>query len=483
VGTGEIAVGEKVLEAFSRLKQANSSYELKRINDRYYVYLSFGVKDDKLGRFRKASIYQGKITEDGIFIEKKRRYRSKNNTAEDTPPANPSQSTGERKNAPTAPEVKDEQNLSKYEKTLLTALSMNGRISLPALSKMLGLSVTATYWHLKNLEKRYGIKYIPEIDVEKFGYMPFLFTLKFHGGIPPLGKLREVMASEPRVQLAMLTKGEFDLLIYVLVKGAGDTNSLIVSLCDKLISHDCVFSTIPVYEDYGFVPVRGEFIDLLKENGALLDREYAVLKEFNSDASIEFSRIDEQYGFDRGRSSYSYYKLKNEGKIKRTTITMQKLPLRYIGIIHESFVSWSKFKARRHASLGNIITGSDKKPINKYIAVYDTTSPWGSMFFLPVFGNDDLNETVEEIAKLELGVGLSTTMASNVLVGDFCYRRFDNMHSAQQRILEKEYGVQTALKIDYEETGRKRAGKRIQVDARGAKVAKETTVDFSLASL
>ncbi len=455
-------VGDRVLQAFSELKAKNSACELKRIDRHYYVYLSYVRKDAATGRKRKISTYQGKITDEGEFVAKRSTQW-------------PSPVQVELEGVRSAPNFGDAgsgsaqgERSNRHEKTLLTALSMNGRISLPALARMTGLSVNATAWQKKSLERKYGIRYVPEIDAGKFGYMQLLVTVKFINGIPPTEELRSAMLLEPRVQLAMLAKGEYDVILHVLVKNVEEANLLIVNLRNRLGTYDSVWSVTPVYEDYGFVPFRSEFIDLLKEEGGVRAREYAVLRELNDDASVEFSKIDEKYGFDAGRASYTYHTLRSEGKIKRTTITMRKLPIRYIGVIFKCITNRVKFSAKRHESLSNIIWDNGTQT-NRYLCVYDTISPDGSVIFMPVFEYDELDKAVEELTALDMGVKLSTLVASNMLVGNFCYRRFDNAHSVQQKILESQYGRDKTERIDYESTGRKKAAEP-RLDIRGARV-------------
>ena len=466
----ETKINEKVSTTFLSLKQENNSYELKKIGSGYYVYISSGRRDKDTGKVRKISIYKGKITPDGKFVpvRHKKNYVLRELAARISQEQSLAGSgTGTIQNHG----VNVRLDSLKHEKTILTALSMNGRISTSVLSKMLGMSINATAWQVKNLERKYGIRYLPEIDVTKFGYMQFMVTVKFLEETPPAEKLKAAIHNEPRAQLAMLTKGDFDLLIYVLAKTVEEASALLIDIRDRLSNYGSIWSMIPVYETYGFVALRDSFIDELKKSGALLEREYAVLKELNIDASVEFSKIDEKYGFDSGRASYSYYKLKKEGKIRRATITMQKAPVRYIGVMLETIIYKSKFLEHRQSSLSNIIEES-KMPTNKYLAAYDTTTPDGTIFFIPIYEYNELDKAADEIRHLDLGVKLTTQAISNILVGNCICRHFDNAHSIQQEILEKKYKIPKAERKNYEETGRKKAEK-IRFDIRGARITKE----------
>jgi DNA-binding Lrp family transcriptional regulator len=460
---------EKIMAAFLALKQEDSRYELKKISGGYYVYLS-SARRDATGKLRKTSIYKGKILPNGFFI-KVRHKREHPKAAPEAQEGAEAPAAAGGAEALQNEDVRIRQNSLKYEEKLLTALSMNGRISLPVLSKMLGLSVTATDWQVKSLEKRYGIKYLPEIDVTKFGYMQFFLAVKFLDKSPPAEVLKELLQKEPRIQMAMMLKGDFDLLIYVVAKSVEELNDEIIISISKVIGdYNCTWTTIPFYETCGFIPLREEFIDFLKKG--LLSREYAVLKELNRDGKSEFREIDRKYGTDRGRSSYSYYKLREEGKIRRITISMQKLSFRYTGIIMNTITNRHKFEKNRSKFLYSIIEKSESQ-INKYLFVCDTVNPYGIMFFLPVFGNSDLDNALEKLSELELGIKFATLIVTSVLFGNFCYRRFDNAYSVPQRILENNYNLEKAQRINYEESGKKKVH-TAKLDIRGARIVENT---------
>jgi DNA-binding Lrp family transcriptional regulator len=456
---------EKVSETFAKLKQLNSSYELKHIKGHHYVYISFSRWDAEAGRSRKVSIYKGKISEDGAFTPMQKHRHGRPRSAEAP------HETGQPAAAPAEPlaeEFRIRESSRKYESALLTALSMNGRISLPVLGKMLDLSVTATDWQVKSLERRYGIRYLPEIDVTKFGYMQFFLAVKFLDKSPPADDLKKLLQKEPRIQTAMMLKGEFDVLIYVLAKSVEELNNdVMIGISKAMGDYDCTWTTIPFYEDYGFMPLRDEFIDFLKDS--LLAREYAVLRELNRDGKTEFGEIDKKYGTEEGRASYSYHKLRKEGKIKRITISLQKLPLKYIGIVMETLTNQLRFEKNKGKLLYGIIEKSESQ-IDRYLFVCDTVNPYGLMFFLPVFNNSDLDEALGKLSGIERGVKFATLVVINVLFGDFCYRKFDSAYSIQQKMLESAFGAEKVQKIDYEESGRKKTY-NIKLDMRGARIA------------
>lgn len=465
-----------VLETYAKLKQLNSSYELKSIKGHYYIYISFSKWDAGTRTCRKVSIYKGKIAPDGTFTPVRRHHKLGR-----TAPADARPGAGDAQEAaPAAPteqraeESRMRENSRRYEKILLTALSMNGRISLPVLGSMLGLSVSATSWQLSSLEKRYGISYLPEIDPGKFGYMQFLVTVKFTGDTPPVDKLTSILAKEPRIQLAALTAGDSDLFVYLLAKTNAEAISAVISVRTALDEFESAWSTISLNDVYGFIPIRNEFVGLLKEKGELLDREFAVLKELNTEGAIEFAEIDKRHSFDKGRAQYSYHKLRSEGKIRRMTITLRALPVRYVGLILANIINRRLFGVNKPKLLAEIINEPDNRQANKFTAIYDMASPDGFLFCFPVIEQDALDEYAGRLMDLGLGIKLSKLVITNVIVGRFCYRHFDNAYSAQQEMLEDNYKAPKAEKKDYERTGKERQKDEYRGDIRGSKFAEKS---------
>lgn len=456
-----IALPQRVKTAFLKLKRANSKYiEIKHINNYFFVYQSTSRWDREKKRPIKIPTYIGRITNAGIFVPiKRRKIRSNVQQAN----LQTVQETLDTKQKTLETAIKDERKY-KHEPTLLTALSMNGRIPMSVLGKMVGIKETAVSTQVKKLVAKYGIKYIAEIDVTKFGYTRFLISVKFIDQIPNVSELKGIFSQEPHIQLVLLTKGDVDLIIHALAESGEKVTALIYRLRTK-IGYRAIWNTAPVFEDYGHILLREEFIDSISNK--MLKREYAVLKELIKNGNVEFSEIDKLYNFDKGRSQYSYHKLRENGVIKRITISMQTLPIKYIAIIFGDVIDFKLFSDNRDKIFKDMISDSTTQ-INRYIAVDDTTSPAGLVLYLPIFKDGDLEATVENLSQVNLGINIRTNVVTSILVGNFCYRNFDNAYSIQHEVLVKTYKFKQLPKINYEETGRsKRERIKYTSDIRG----------------
>ncbi len=442
-----IALPQRVKTAFLKLKRANSKYiEIKHINNYFFVYQSTSRWDREKKKPVKIPTYIGRITNAGVFVPIKRRKIRSNVQQANLQTVQQALDT-KQKTLETA--IKDERKY-KHEPTLLTALSMNGRIPMSVLGKMVGIKETAVSTQIKKLVAKYGIKYIAEIDITKFGYTRFLISVKFIDQIPNVSELKGIFLEEPQIQLVLLAKGDFDLIVHAIAENSEKVTALVYRLRTK-IGYRAIWNTAPVFEGYGYIPLREEFIDSISNK--LLKREYAVLKELTKNGNVGFSEIDKLYGFDKGRAQYSYHRLREKGIIKRVTISMQTLPIKYIAAIFEDIVDFKLFSDNRDKIFKDMVSDGTTQ-INKYISVYDTSNPAGLVLYLPVFKDGNLEANIENLSPVNLGINIRTNIITSVLIGNFCYRNFDNAYSIQHDILVKEYKIKRLPKVNYEETGR-----------------------------
>gem|GEM_PF-1156371 len=465
-----ITLPARVRSAFLRLKRSNARYlEIKHTKGYFFVYQSTSRWDREKKRPVKMPVYLGRITNAGEFLAaKNRKPRSVQLPAAPTSEKAPAPLDDGQKGLDAMAAIGKRY---RHEDKLLMALSMNGRIPMSVLGRTVNLKETAVSRQVKKLENIYNIRHTVEIDTNKLGYIEFLITVKFLNGYPKVEELREILSREPRIQLALLTKGDSDLIMHSLATDSKDINVLIFELRTKL-KYESIWNAAPVFEGYGFVPLRDEFIELLK--GKLLAREYAVLKELNRDGDMDFTDIDKKYGFDKGRSQYSYHKLKENGVIKRTTISMQALPIKYMAIIFADVIDLSKFIKNREKLLLNIIEHGRSNYLSKYLLVDDSVSPDGTILYLPVFNYGDLEAEVEKISNLDLGIKVRTMIVTDMLLGSPCFRNFDNAYSMQQSILSDNYKRKVLQIMDYDDTGRpKKISKGRPVDIRGLELEQD----------
>ena len=442
-----------IQESFEKLRRESASrIYLIPINGKYYVYRESSKWDKEKKKAKTKSEYLGRILENGTYVKKIVSYTDDFEKAKAL--------IAERGGKISWPEKKEEKEAasladltvveaSEIDTKLLTALSMNARASFASIGQRVGLSSSAVYARIKNLEKEYGIRYTAETNMLRLGYMHFIILVKFAGKQPSIAELKAAMEGEPRVQFAAGTKGDYDLVIYMV-----EENDILATITvwklrteSALRRYNAVWDVSPLSMNYGFVPACDDFFDTLLKGRVwartkerrrpsgndLRQAEFAVLKELNRDGSKSFSEIDADYGLLKGGARYAYYRLSEKEIIKRATIVTESIPVKYVGILILKYVNGEKFNATRGNLLLEII--KDTRLLNKYALVGDIGAPSGVIMFMPIMDNDELSSTIESIESAVKGIEPSALIVTDVLKGRLGYRRFDSEYSVQHDTL------------------------------------------------
>jgi DNA-binding Lrp family transcriptional regulator len=198
------------------------------------------------------------------------------------------------------------------------------------------------------------------------------------------------------------------------------------------------------------VPLRDEFFDLLEErvwrrskeqprrlSNQVFLREFATLKELNSNGMIEFSEIDKKYGLKKGSAQYTYHKLLEDKMILRVTITMDRPPIKDMAVIMATQIDIGKINSNRKSWLTDIINEKDT-PLNRYIFEGDIGSPYGVIYLAPIYEDGDLEELEKNILGLTKGITLESSIISKVIVGKLGYRKIDTTKTWLYERLTKE---------------------------------------------
>ncbi len=434
---------EKVAATAEVLRKRSAySIQVVLLRGSYYVY-EYRVKT-VAGRARRYSLYLGRINEDGTFIEARHRFlhaRIKN--------------LGEylkMKEQEGKPGILDELLYpDELSTSIITELSMNSRISVGELARKLGMRREKVFYRINQLRKVYRIKYTIEMKPDTFGFSRYLILARFPHGKPDQERLRALLEKNPRVQLAAVAEGDYNLLIYVLA----ESNTALEDMVYEIRSSS-VFASSPgtwnisyLIEPYGwYMPFRDEFFTLLKEriwrrsrdsprrqHGQLLQSEYAVMRELNKDASTSFSDIDKEYGLKEGNARYTYERLLERQTIKRPTITMEGLPIKYLKFIYLVQRNIPAFNSTRIEYLAGVIEETQYL-VNKYIYVADASSPYGTIFVAPIFKDQDSGVLQKGFSEVN-GVKLRTASITRVLTGEFGLRKFKKEETTPYKLIIK----------------------------------------------
>ena len=420
-------IPENIQNSFVKLKgELDGTLVLRNLNGHFYVYRASSRWDKKEKKVRSKQEYIGRINNKGLFIEKSASYEEiELEKARALIEGHGGKVTFD--GIPSQVQLSNNQaDVDEIDKKILMILSMNARATMPFIAKMTGLSASAAEYRVKNLEKRFGIKYILEVDTEKLGYTSYLLLAKFEETEPPIGDLRDILGKDFKIQFAALVKGDFDLLAFLLDEDAVHTvdNFYTYLVNSNLSKYIAKWDIVPFGQVYSFVPLRDEFIEhilnvkeqtKLDSSGKLKlrNRELIAFKELNFNSNAKFSDIDIKHKLNKGTSQYAYQQLKSKELLVRSTVNLTNIKIRYLKVIFIVDMHLSKVEENRHSFLSDVLEYGNT--LNKYCLIGNITTPLGSILFMPIFDEKEHlnNQSVNIIKELK---GVITKIRDLVII-------------------------------------------------------------------
>jgi DNA-binding Lrp family transcriptional regulator len=435
---GGVKGPKAVVEAFERLKRTYPFYiVLTSKNGHYYVYRHQGIYVKETRKVKSLRTYLGRITTSGEFLKRPALTDNDVEKARAIIIANGGEVIMPEENPVTSLE---EEMKGSYERQILTMLSTNARIGVSEISKRIGLSYTATLNKIKKLEERYGIKYTIEYGfLDRFNLYRFFAVAKFTDNMPDAQEVKKLIEAEPRVQLALWAVGEYNLFLFMLASNPTEAEDMIYKLRSSPALCDYPSNWYSSYftHGYGYIPLRDEFFELIKERvwrrtketprkqqGQIFYREYATMRELNSNGLADFSFIDKKYKLNKGSARYTYHDLIKNENLWRVTITMKNPPIKGVAVINLEQTDMGKFNSFRKEYLLHHLDENDT-PLNRYLYSGDIGSPYGILFIIPVYKEGDLDTTLSTLTSVAKGVKSRVSIISSILVGNLGYRRVD----------------------------------------------------------
>jgi DNA-binding Lrp family transcriptional regulator len=437
-------------------KEYGHYVQAKFMHGKYRLFEATSIYDPEKKKPKKVTRYLGWLTESGQLIPARHndlKTKIFNKLEEDTEKKikelEESLKEAEKKSYEEGIRKK---NTEKHERDILRALSMNARITVPELAKITGLGNTAVNYHLRNLERRYDIKYLLEIDIEKFGYINYIAFVKFKDKRPTYEEMKSQLEAIPYVQVAMTTKGIYDMVIFLVVEANSDARSSLYDLISFAFpSYNVDWTMTPAYfGGFGFIPLRDQFFEILKEkvwtrtkekprpvHDEITEIEYKVLRAMNDNAAADFTSIDKEIGADTGRSNYAFHQLIKRGIIKRATINMQNINSKFdvmFLLSHENYNEWAPY---REKLLIEII--EEKSHHDTYSFTCDTMSPRGVLLITHIKKNENPEEKVEKLSNKIKGMCFNTLIITNQVLGLTNNRLYDKTQSRQYEVLISGY--------------------------------------------
>lgn len=275
-----------------------------------------------------------------------------------------------------------------------------------------------------------------------------MIAAKFLDQKPTYEMVLEATSKNPKVQLVLSTKGIYDLLIFCLA----ENNDMVVNILNEIRDSETLkyvkseWYVTSIHSEYGFLPLRQEFFDILKDkltnNSISKDnlsthnlkfKEYALLYELNINSRREFKSLDQKYNLPIGSSKKAYNDMIDKGKeniILRPTIIIKNASKKYDAILVAKIIDRAEFiKSKRN--LLKYKTYESGSFIDSFSYICDMEIPDSILYLFPVINEDSLEKVKTDFFDMIKGIELESQVVEKIIVGNLGYRSFDDSYLPQ----------------------------------------------------
>ncbi len=435
-------IPEKVRERLDELnRERKLKLTVKRINGGFYLYEERSEWDKALKKVRTYTLYMGKIEDDGKYVEPHRKKRLEGIKNLDNYIR---QQTVEHRMA-------EKEEVYRKDKEILNILGSDGRATLGKIAEKVGMTPQGVAKRLKVLEKKLGLFYTAILYPEKLGVANCYFVMaKFYGVQPTRDELINFFEKDPHVQLVFLGRGNCDLGIYALFDNAYEFNKWVyrVQISDTFMKYRGKFEAIYVsgttlrIRDIFFTDfVEKRVWKRTKEQPRIKESqisrsEYAVVRSLSKNSRVHFDEIDKEYGLAKGSSRKALDKLIERGSIYSISASMKNPQIKYVAIIRLVIEDIRDFENRRKNFL--LYLSTYNRWTNRFFMINESGN---EMIFWTAIYDDELGSTESALMKLTGSKNISTTIVTDILIGEVINRRIDYRNMYRYKLLLKHYNM------------------------------------------
>ncbi len=225
--------------------------------------------------------------------------------------------------------------ISSPSRKILRELCTDSRTTVTKLAKKYGIPRNSVKGRITALEKELGLHYTLELDYERLHFTTLhILRIKFSKK-PKSKELKPIFTRSKIVQLAITTKGDFDMVVVALARDSKEYFKWEFGLWIALSKYGLEsHSSEVIVSHLGFVPINDDSINECK-----IDDNYKkIILCLNSNSRMTMRELSKKIGLSEGLTKYYIKKLDKEGIIKRYTTVVTRPPLKY-GIVY--FVNYA----------------------------------------------------------------------------------------------------------------------------------------------
>jgi DNA-binding Lrp family transcriptional regulator len=354
-------------------------------------------------------------------------------------------------------EIKNKQEL---KNKVLRLLSVDARISMQDLANQLGTTKANAYSIFNEVISEYGISFVPEISIDKLwkwefikkarlrtkrgiiadaveelpltGFGEYMTLIKFSGKKPSEEEIRKAVGDSYVPQFAAITKGDYDLMIYIIARSYEDAIQFTDTVNKSLGKYEMLAYTDRVWRCFGFFPLNNKLI----EQFDIFDTYKNLLFGLNGSGRNTFTDIGKKFNQGPAQMLYAYDRLAKTEILKRVTYFESKPKTQF------NTVAMIRIKNGKNFEMG--LCNWTLKLLKEYVDkenecafMCNVANPKGMMIISSFQTKTKAEKFFSGMRASIKGVDISMMQISNTLLGSLGLRDFDMRYTAQYKDLER----------------------------------------------
>lgn len=356
------------------------------------------------------------------------------------------------------PKIINPEKRQQMKLDILKLLSVDGRASINDISKRLGVPKTSAYNLFLEVEREYGLKFVPEININQIwkyelvklsregskrdvlgktidkmhdiGFEEYVIFFKFLGKVPANSEIQSALESSYIPQFAAIAHGTYNLVVYAICRSYRDIDALVITIGNKLNASNFRTEVNRIERTFGYFPVRSELI----KQFAISVNYKNLISDLNKNGRIEIKRIEET-NLSKSQS-YSLEKLKKTGILTRITYYETKPKNVINAIIRFSVVNYSKFLNSKIKWFDDFVN-TNITTHGEYMFMCDISNPQGGLIFCNFENSQNAELFFNKMKKSMDGVEFEYISISGTILGSGGIRNFDMNYTDQSKELER----------------------------------------------
>ncbi len=261
--------------------------------------------------------------------------------------------------------------LDRKSKAILKELCSNSRVKMRLLSEKFGVSRYLITKEVEELENELGLRYTLELNYSRLGFGTIHVAYLNFAKKPREKVLEEVVNKITAIQLALLMKGDFELLCFVVTKTPIEYSQVEIALQLQLQEFGArVKSSEVTLPRLGFIALNNALISKAEVG----DVYKKILVSLNTNSRARLSEVSKETGTSEDLVRYYMTKMEKEGIIRRYTALVTKPNTKFTIAFLVNYSVRENLQARIDKERRNIIfSDDDRSNVNSFQMMFSTT--------------------------------------------------------------------------------------------------------------